>query len=119
MTLSRYLAKRIDWTQKWVDEYHYHSPREKQCKAAVPVLEFGCFLQELEARMREEDACHHGLEVIWGHMPAPLLPQDVKHAPHWVHLDSTSSYRHALLLFVFPAFPSRGLISFGLILIWN
>ena len=56
--------------------------------ASAPVLELWSLLQELQTRVGEQDASHHRLQVVWGYIPTPLLSQDVKHAPHRVHLDT-------------------------------
>lgn len=68
---------------------------------AVPVLEFRCFLQKLKAWMGQQDAGHHGLEVIWSNIPAPLLSENVKHAPYRVHLHADDNLADDDILKVF------------------
>lgn len=41
--------------------------------------------------MGQQNAGHHRLQVIWGYIPTTLLPQDIKHAPYRVHLDSNNN----------------------------
>ncbi len=45
-----------------------------------PVLEFRCVCEELQARMRQQDACQHRLEVVMREVLEALLPQNVKRA---------------------------------------
>ena len=52
------------------------------CKFCSPVLELWGVLQELQARVGEQYASHHGLEVLLADMVHPLLSQDVKQ-PHY------------------------------------
>ena len=51
-----------------------------------PVLEFRRFLQELQAGMGQQDARHHGFKILRADVLAVLFPENVKHAPHRVHL---------------------------------
>lgn len=46
----------------------------------TPFLEFGGFLQEFQARVRQQDAVQHLLEVSLCHTVCIILPQDIKQA---------------------------------------
>lgn len=53
---------------------------------ASPVLKFWGLLQELQAWVGQQDASHHGLQVVLLHMLCTLLAQDVKEPHHTVRL---------------------------------
>ena len=52
----------------------------------TPVLELGRLLQELQAGVGQEDARHHGLQVVLLHVLGALLAQDVEQPRHAVRL---------------------------------